>query len=505
MTRRPILALGVVVGASVAAWVGAERATPGRRLVPRLSATGLSFSALGHVLFMMRDHSGAETYVSIADPPWIASYLVLCAALWVVLRRSRNRIANRVDVDFLIDALTIVVVTVLITWSISVDAIAADDSVPPFARMVWAAYPLGSSVLFALAVRALMSRSARATIGVSFALGAGLLLAADLIYLQAPESGAALVVMNACWMLAPALAACSAWRSSDIRANEPGSPALGGWALMVAVGPLSVPPALLLTAYLRGEPYDPIQFFIGTAAVTALALVRTGRLIRSEERARLELELARDAALDGSRAKSMFLANMSHEIRTPLTTVLATREILEDTALDDFQLGLLAKMHRSGDLLQKLVEGILDFSRIEAGQLELASTTFDLHALVTDTADVYVPRAIEADIRFMWDLDPRVQRMVVGDPSRLFQVLTNTLDNALRFTHHGLVRLVVRPAEVDDAAGTADQCVEFVVEDTGIGIREEDLESVFETFSQVDGSMTRRYGGNGLGLAICRS
>ena len=102
--------------------------------------------------------------------------------------------------------------------------------------------------------------------------------------------------------------------------------------------------------------------------------------------------MARDAALEASGAKSMFLANMSHEIRTPLTTVLATGEMLEDTPLDDVQLKLLAKMHRSGDLLKALVEGILDFSRIEAGQVELASAEFDLHTMVADAADVYVPQ-----------------------------------------------------------------------------------------------------------------
>ena len=200
----------------------------------------------------------------------------------------------------------------------------------------------------------------------------------------------------------------------------------------------------------------------------------------------------------------MFLANMSHEIRTPLTTVLAAGEILEDTPLDDLQLSLLGKMHRSGDRLKTLVEGILDFSRIEAGQLVLASTPFDLHAMVTDAADVYELRAIEAGIRFEWHLDSCAPRMVVGDPGRLFQVLTNVLDNALKFTQQGQVRLVVRPTNAADQDGGVGEGVMFAVNDTGIGIREEDQESVFESYRQVDGSTTRRFGGNGLGLAICR-
>ncbi len=240
------------------------------------------------------------------------------------------------------------------------------------------------------------------------------------------------------------------------------------------------------------------MLFLGMAAVVTLAFVRTGRLLRSEASALRELEVARDAALKASSAKSMFLANMSHEIRTPLTTVLATAEILEDTPLNELQLKLVAKMNRSGNLLMSLVEEVLDFSRVEAGRIDLQSVEFDLHLLVADVVDVQVPRARQAGMRFEWHLDPGVPRMVVGDPNRLHQVVLNLLDNALKFTPHGRVRLDVRPAEGDDEG------VDFIVDDTGIGIRHEDQASVFESFKQVDGSTTRRYGGSGLGLAICK-
>ena len=493
--------LAVAVGACVGAWIGAERAPRGQRLVPRLIAAAISLSMLGHVLFGVLDSIGAETDVSVADVPWLASYLVFGAAMWVLLRRSRS--ANRVDLDFLIDVLTIVVVTVLVIWNISVHAIAVDDSVPPFTRMVWAAYPLLSSVLFALVLRVLMGRNGRAAIGVSFAISASLVLAANLMYLQAPE-GTVLVLMNAAWMLAPAMAAWSVWRYREVRADASSGLSLDGWALVVVIGPLFVPAALELAADLRGEPDQALELFVGTALLGTLALVRTTRLIRSERGARRELEAARDAALAASLAKSMFLANMSHEIRSPLTTVLAAGELLEDTTLDEHQLKLLTKMQGSGDRLKTLVEGILDFSRIEAGQLELTSSPFDLHAMVADVADVYELRAIEAGITFKWRLDSGAPRVVVGDPGRLFQVLTNVLDNALKFTHQGQVRLIVRPAKADDQGSGAGEVVEFVVDDTGIGIRDEDQESVFESYLQVDGSTTRRYGGNGLGLAICK-
>jgi len=499
--------LGVLVCASVGAWIGAERAPRGLQLVPRLIAAGISLSALGDVVWNVLDLIGAGTDVSIADPPWFASYAFLCAALWVVLSQSQGRSGGRVDVDFVIDALTIVVVSVAIFWNTSIDAIIGDQSVAPFVRTVWASYPVMDAVLLALVVRVLMSRSARAAIDASFAVGVCMWLAADIAFLQAPTGTAALTIMDTAWMVAPVLLARAAWRAREIHPDASGRAALGGRMaqLVVAVGALAVPAALDLFNDLRGEPNQPFLLLTGTAALITLAFVRTARLLGSEARVRRELEEARDAALEASRAKSMFLANMSHEIRTPLTTVLAVGEILEDTPLEASQLELLGKMHRSGEVLKMLVERTLDFSRIEAGQLVLASTTFDLHGMVPDVADVYEPRAIRSGIRFECHLDPGVPRRVIGDPNRIFEILTNLLDNALKFTDQGTVGLSVRPARVEDGEGDgAGQVVEFIVEDTGIGIPVAAQQAVFESFTQVDGSTTRRYNGSGLGLAICQ-
>ena len=497
--------LGVLVGASAGAWIGAERAPHEHRFVPRLIAAGITFSALGDVLWSVLDLTGGGTDVSIADPPWFASYVLICVALWVVLVRTHGG----VDLGFAVDAVTIVAVSVLVFWSLSVGAIVADHSVSPFVRAVWASYPIADAVLLALVMRLLMSRSARAAIDARFALGICLWLAADVAYLQAPGAHLVQAAMNAAWMIAPVLLARAAWRVRDLTPEASNSSPVAGAVpqLMIAIVPLSVPTTLELIDHLHGGESDhPLQLFVGTAALIALAFVRTARLIRSEDRARRELEDARDAALEASRAKSMFLANMSHEIRTPLTTVLASAELLEDTPLDDLQLELLGKMYRSGDLLKTLVEGILDFSRIEAGQLELVEKPFDLHAMVADAADVYELRGVQVGVRFDCDLDPSVPGMVVGDPGRLYQVLTNLLDNAFKFTSHGTVGLTVRPATGDDSVEHADRPdgnVEFLVTDTGIGIPPEDLVAVFESFRQVDGSTTRRYGGSGLGLAIC--
>ncbi len=238
------------------------------------------------------------------------------------------------------------------------------------------------------------------------------------------------------------------------------------------------------------------QVFEALAAHAGVALERA-RSVSDLEALAAKLEVARDAALAASEAKSLFLANMSHEIRTPLTTVLASVEMLEDTDLDDLQRRLLERMVRCGGSLGELVETILDFSRIEAGQVELAPTPFDLHALVGEVADVHELRADRAGNRFSCEVAPGVPRTVVGDRGRLLQVVSNLLDNALKFTHEGRVDLVVRSSAA--AAGSID----FVVRDTGIGIAPEHQAKVFDVFSQVDASATRHYEGTGLGLAIC--
>jgi len=494
--------LGVLIGAGVGAWIGAARAPRGQRLVPRLIAIGISLTALGDALWTLLDLIGADTDVSIADPPWFAAYVFLCAALWRVL--VAGRAANDARTDFALDAGTIVVVSLLAMWSISVGSILADDSVGPLVRTVWAAYPIADAVLLALVVRTLMSRGARLATGTSFAVGTCLWLAADIAYMLAPNSSFETSLLDPLWMVAPVLMARAAWRSGLVTTG-PTDSAKTGWVarLMLAVCPLLVPAALELISHLRGDPGNPLQLLVGTVVVVALALVRTSRLLRSEERTQRELERARDAALQASRAKSMFLANMSHEIRTPLTTVLAAAEILEDTPLNSLQLKLLGKMHRSGELLKTVVEGILDFSRIEAGQLQLAPRTFDLHAMIEDTADVYGPRASMAGISFECHKDPGVARMVVGDPARVFQLLTNLLDNALKFTHQGTVSLSVGHETTGGESVGASKVVRFMVEDSGIGIRAQDQASIFASFNQVDGSATRKYGGSGLGLAIC--
>ena len=495
--------LGVMVAASIAAWYAVLRRPAGERLLPGLIAAGIALTALGDLLWTLLDRAGVGTDVSVADVPWVASYVILCWALVLVL--SRSRVDGGLDVDFIVDAVTIVVLSVLVFWTFSVTEIVDDDTVSPFTRVMWASYPVLDAVLLALVLRVLMSRRARAAIDVWFAVGVCLWLAADVLYLHLPENTTAMSVSDAAWMVAPVLMARSAWRTSPVRPELfVTTRRTAGWVtqLLLAVFPLLVPPTLELVTDLRGRDDQPGQLFVGMALVMALALVRTGRLILSEQQAHRELEVARDEALAASEAKSMFLANMSHELRTPLTTVLVAGGLLGETTLDDTQRMLLGKVHRSGSQLQTLVEGLLDLSRIEAGRAVLQKVDFDLHALLAELVDVHRPRAQAKGIGFAAEIDPQLPQHLVGDEKRVFQVLSNLLENAAKFTEAGQVRLSARRADSSGAPGTC--AVQFSVTDTGIGIPEEEQESIFESFRQVDGSATRYYQGTGLGLAICK-
>ncbi|MBS2938405.1 hypothetical protein KDN32_11690 [Nocardioides sp. J2M5] len=491
---------GTLVAASLGAWIGVSRASRGARLVPSLVALGVTLSTLGDLLWDLLDFLGYSTDVSLADPAWFSSYVALIAAVGVVLARSRP--GGRPDVDFLVDAATIVVVSVLVFWQLSVTSILKQDDLTALAKVVWSAYPIVDAVLLALVVRALTSARAREAIDVWFAAGVVLWLLSDTGPLVLAYEGTAQLAIDAGWMLAPVLLAGAAWRKPT--GATPAQARGHGWraALVIAIAPLSVPPLLELASHLRDGAGQPWPFASGSASLLALAFVRTARLMRSEERHVRELEAARDAALEASRAKSMFVATMSHEIRTPLTSLVGSMEMLEEGDLDDDQAFLVDRMGRATTRLRGLVEDVLDFSAIEAGRLELDPRPFDLHRVLDELLDVYQPVASRAGLRLVWHRDADVPADVAGDTLRLQQVLGNLLDNAVKFTPSGSVGLRVATLGTDPASGVTR--VLFSVTDTGIGIPADRRAAVFESFTQVDGSSTRPYEGSGLGLTICR-
>ncbi len=255
------------------------------------------------------------------------------------------------------------------------------------------------------------------------------------------------------------------------------------------------------TTLATGAMWSGISITVLIALFVTLLIARNQEITRRVEAATAELSAAKEQAEDAARAKADFLANMSHEIRTPMNAVIGLTNLALQTQLDEKQKDYLGKIESSATSLLGIINDILDFSKIDAGMMTVEQVPFDLHVEVLENlSNVVGLRAAEKGLELLFDFEPDLPHSLIGDPLRIGQILTNFCNNAVKFTEAGEITLRIRMVSREDDRIE----LRMEVQDTGIGMTQQQIDQLFQEFSQADTSITRKYGGTGLGLTISK-
>ena len=209
---------------------------------------------------------------------------------------------------------------------------------------------------------------------------------------------------------------------------------------------------------------------------------------------------AKKLAEDSSKTKELFLANMSHEIRTPMNAIMGIIQLLKDTSLDDSQKDYLKSMDFAGENLLRIIDDVLDISKIESGKMSIEQIEFNIREIIESLFSSIKHRATEKGINLLYQIEEKVPQIVIGDPVRLNQILLNLINNAIKFTDKGSVELILKNTSISNKMVG----LEFQIRDTGIGIPKNIQELIFLEFEQANKGTTRNFGGTGLGLSIVR-
>lgn len=482
----------VTLGAGLLAVVGAGAAT---RRSARVFAAGVLVSGVGDLVWAVDSLSRTVPSPSPADALYVLSYILLAASLFAEVARGSD---DGVDVDAVVDACTTIVVVVLVLYLVTGLGDGVDASLNPTGRALLVAYPVLDSVLVGLVIRLVLAHRLGGRAGALFLVGIGAWLAANVSALVNYLGGAFDRWTGLGWMAGVVLMALLAWAPVRSRpARGAGSPVTG--RVLMAVLPLSVPTWIDAVGDRGIEPAWVL--LIATVVLTVLGLMRVSRIIRRELSTREALAEERAT----SQAQARVVATVSHELRGPMTGVLGYAEMLSDTDLDTQQRRLTRKLSEAGQSLLATANNVLDFSRLQAGRVELHLAPFVLAELLESVADLARHANPCGEVVVLVECDPVTPHVLVGDEVRLRQVLFNLLGNALKFTERGVVRLCVTGVGHSEAGGReVVRLVRFEVRDSGPGIEQRDLQRIFEPFTQAGNGTQQGSGGAGLGLTISR-